>query len=205
MQWKHPSSPSTKKFKVTPSPGKVMLTVFWDSQGVLVAHYQKCGENVNSASYCEVLLKLWDAIRRKCPGHLARGVLLHHDNARPHTARATHERIQELESKLPEHPPYSPDLAPSNFHLFHLPRNHLGGKHFTDDEEAETGAYKWLRQQPSCRFRHTDKAMAQVYQCWWRICREINVFFQSRISHVLRSISIYDLSTDFPSYLRKKL
>jgi hypothetical protein len=31
MQWKHPSSPSTKKFKVTPSAGKVMLTVFWDS------------------------------------------------------------------------------------------------------------------------------------------------------------------------------
>jgi hypothetical protein len=31
MQWKHHSSPSTKKFKVTPSDGKVMLTVFWDS------------------------------------------------------------------------------------------------------------------------------------------------------------------------------
>jgi hypothetical protein len=28
VQWKHPSSPSTKKFKVTPSTGKVMLTVF---------------------------------------------------------------------------------------------------------------------------------------------------------------------------------
>jgi hypothetical protein len=40
MQWKYPSSPSssTKKFKVTPSAGKVMLTVFWDSQEVLLAH-----------------------------------------------------------------------------------------------------------------------------------------------------------------------
>jgi hypothetical protein len=35
MQWKHPTSPSTKKFKVTPSAGKDLLTVFWDSQGVL--------------------------------------------------------------------------------------------------------------------------------------------------------------------------
>jgi hypothetical protein len=26
--------------------------------------------------------------------------------------------------------------------------------------------------------------MGQVCQCWWRICREINVFFQLRISHV---------------------
>jgi hypothetical protein len=26
-------------------------------------------------------------------------------------------------------------------------------------------------------FRRTGKAMGQLYQCWWRICREINVFF----------------------------
>jgi hypothetical protein len=28
-----------------------------------------------------------------------------------------------------------------------------------------------------CKFRRTGKAMGQVYQCWWRICREITVFF----------------------------
>jgi hypothetical protein len=65
------SSPSTETFKVTPSAGKVILTVFWDSQGVLLAHFQKHDENVNSASYCEVLLKLRDAIHRKHPGQLA--------------------------------------------------------------------------------------------------------------------------------------
>jgi hypothetical protein len=32
-----------------------------------------------------------------------------------------------------------------------------------------------------CRFRRTGKAMGQVYQCWWRICREITDFFQVRI------------------------
>jgi hypothetical protein len=56
--------------KVTPSAGKVVLTVFLDSQEVLLAHFQKHGENVNSASYCEILLKLQDAIRRKHPGQL---------------------------------------------------------------------------------------------------------------------------------------
>jgi hypothetical protein len=67
MQRKHPSSTSTKKFKVTgtPSAEKIMLTMFWDSQGVLLAHFQKCGENVNSASYCEVLLKLRDVVLRE--------------------------------------------------------------------------------------------------------------------------------------------
>jgi hypothetical protein len=39
-----------------------MHTVIWDSRGLLLAHFQKHGENVNSASNCEVLLKLQDAI-----------------------------------------------------------------------------------------------------------------------------------------------
>jgi hypothetical protein len=86
MQRKHPSSPSTKKFNVMPSAGKGMLTVFWDPLLILLTHLQKHGKNVNFASYCEVLLKLQDVIHRKHPGQVARGVLLHHNNARPHTA-----------------------------------------------------------------------------------------------------------------------
>jgi histone-lysine N-methyltransferase SETMAR len=133
-----PSSPSTKKFKVMPSPGKVILTVFLNSQGVLLAHFQKHDENLNSASYCEVMLKLRDAIRRKCPGQLARGILLHHDNARPHRTQATQERIQELLWELLEHLPYSPDLAPSGFHLFGPLKNHLAGKSFIDNKNVAT-------------------------------------------------------------------
>jgi histone-lysine N-methyltransferase SETMAR len=92
---------------------------------------------VNSASYCEVILKLWGAIHRKLPGQLASAVLLHHDSARPHTIQATQERIQELQWELLEHPPYSPDVAPINFQVFSPLKNHLGGKHFADDEEVE--------------------------------------------------------------------
>jgi hypothetical protein len=48
-----------------------------------------------------------------------------------------------------------------------------------------------------CGFRRSGKAMGQVYQCWRRICREIMFsFFQFRISHVLRFISVCDLFTD---------
>jgi hypothetical protein len=49
-----------------------------------------------------------------------------------------------------------------------------------------------------CGFRRSDKAMGQVYKCWWRICREINVF-QVRISHVLCLIFIL---TDFLTLAR---
>jgi hypothetical protein len=103
-----------------------MFTVFWDSQGVLLAHFQKRGENMSSIRYGEVLLQLRDAIRRKLPDQLARGALLHHGNSRPHTVQVTQKRIQELQWGLFEYPPYSPEFVPSNFHLFHpLKKNTL--------------------------------------------------------------------------------
>jgi hypothetical protein len=61
---------------------------------------------------------------------------------------------------------------------------------------AETTAKRLL----CCGFLRTGKAIGQVYQCWWRICREINVLLQFRISRVLRFMSICDLFTDSPSY-----
>jgi hypothetical protein len=48
-------------------------------------------------------------------------------------------------------------------------------------------------------FRRTGKAMGQVYECWWRICREINVFFRFEC-HVLGFISICGPFTGSPSY-----
>jgi hypothetical protein len=38
-------------------------------------------------------------------------------------------------------------LDPSDFHLFGPLKNHLGGKHFADDEKVELEVRKWLRQQ----------------------------------------------------------
>jgi hypothetical protein len=39
MQWKHLSSPANKKFKTQASPGKVMLTIFWDVNGPILVHF----------------------------------------------------------------------------------------------------------------------------------------------------------------------
>jgi hypothetical protein len=73
-------------------------------------------------------------------------VPLHHDNARPHTARVTKKRFQ-VQWGLPEHPPYSLDLDPSDFHLSGPLKDHLGGNCFTYDDEDQTEVQKWLRQQ----------------------------------------------------------
>jgi len=51
MQWRHPSSPVAKKFKTQPSAGKLMLTVFWDSQGL----FSKPIRTWNKCHKCNVL------------------------------------------------------------------------------------------------------------------------------------------------------
>jgi hypothetical protein len=85
MTWKHTSSPPAKKFKTTQSAKKIMATVFWDGKGVLFVHFLTQGDEVNAYSYCGTLSRLREAIHRKRPGLLRRGVVLLHDNARPHS------------------------------------------------------------------------------------------------------------------------
>ena len=111
MEWKHPQSPCKKKSKTQPSAGKLMLTVFWDSQGPVLEHYQE-RSSINGARYSEMLTdRLKPAIRSKRQGLLSKGVLLLHNNARPHTAAHTAETLWKLKFEIMAHPPYSPDLS----------------------------------------------------------------------------------------------
>jgi histone-lysine N-methyltransferase SETMAR len=48
MQWKQPSSPVAKKFKMQPSAGRLMLTIFWDFQGPILETYLERGTTVIS-------------------------------------------------------------------------------------------------------------------------------------------------------------
>ena len=77
------------------------------------------GATVNSVRYSEMLsTELKPAIRTKRQGLLSPGVLLLHDNAHPHTAIHTLQTLVKLGFTVLEHPAYSPDLAPSDYHLF---------------------------------------------------------------------------------------
>ncbi|GFU36090.1 histone-lysine N-methyltransferase SETMAR [Trichonephila clavipes] len=66
---------------------------------------------------------------------LTNGVHLLHDNAWPHTVLVTKALLTQFKWKVLDHPPYSPDLVPSDFHLFRYLKSHLGGKSFHDDDD----------------------------------------------------------------------
>ena len=110
MEWKHPSLPAKKKFKPQPSAGKVMLTIFWSSQGPIFCNYLQDHRTINSQYYSDMIAnKVKPALKKKCPGWQSKGVILLHDNARPHTAKLTLETIKKLGWEILPHPPYSPD------------------------------------------------------------------------------------------------
>jgi hypothetical protein len=70
-------------------------------------------------------------------GMLSRGVVMLHDNAHPHTATITQDLIATFGWEQFDHPPYSPDLAPSDFNVFLYLRTFLGDRLFHDDEVKE--------------------------------------------------------------------
>ena len=96
-----------------------MLILFCDEREVILEHYLPRGNTVNSTTYANLLKNhLRPAIKSKRYGLLRTGVSLQHDNARPHTSRSTVATIQDLSFECLPHPPYSPDLDASDFHVF---------------------------------------------------------------------------------------
>ncbi|UYV80852.1 hypothetical protein LAZ67_19001988 [Cordylochernes scorpioides] len=150
--------------EVTISAGKVMAIVLWDCKGVLLVDCLPPNTTVNVARYCEVLTKLRAAIKRKRSRLLSRKVLLVHDNARPHAARTTQTLLENFKWEIFTHPPYSPELAPSDFHLFPALKFHLGGKHFANDDEVQAEANHWLRRQDTAWYNSGIKKLLQRYQ-----------------------------------------
>ena len=62
--------------------------------------------------------KMHRAIRNKRRGMLSKGIVLLHDNARPYAANRTQNFIASFDWEQFDHPPYSPNLAPNDYHVF---------------------------------------------------------------------------------------
>jgi transposase len=124
-----------------------MATVFWDRSGVLLVDFMQRGTTINAERYCETLTKLRRAIQNRRRGMLSAGVVFLHGNARPHTARRTLTELQKFNWEVFDHPPYSPDLAPSDYHLFTNMKKWLGSQRFDDDEELQSSVVEWLQSQ----------------------------------------------------------
>lgn len=139
-QWKHVESPPPKKAKTQPSAGKVMLTVFWDQDGVLLTDYLAKGHTITGQYYSQLLIRLREEIKGKRRGLLSKGVFLLHDNAPAHSSVVACQTARDCGYQILPHPPYSPDLAPSDFFLFPGLKSSLRGRRFGDDNDVISAA-----------------------------------------------------------------
>ena len=93
-----------------------------------------------------------------------KGVILHHDNAKPHTAKITQQKINEFGWEVLPHPPYSPDIAPSDYHLFLSLSNHLSGKQFQNEEQVKQDITSFICSKTSEFFERGIKKLVNRWQ-----------------------------------------
>ena len=75
---------------------------------------------------------------------LTKGVILLHDNVQPHTVARTNALIKLFNREIFDRPPYSPDLAPSDYHLFTKVKVWLATHCFHTNEKLMDGVNNWL-------------------------------------------------------------
>ncbi|GFW85625.1 mariner Mos1 transposase [Trichonephila clavipes] len=132
-----------------------MASVFSDRQGIFLLEFMPPRMTINAAAYYQTLKRLRRAIQNKHRGMLTNRVCLLHDNAWPHTALITKALLKQFKWEVLDHLPYSPDLVPSDFHLFHYLKSDLSGKLFNDDDEIKDEVEMWSRQQAATFYSMT--------------------------------------------------
>ncbi len=95
----------------------------------------------------EALGKFLKVFRQKRPEMAARDWWFHWDNAPVHTAAIVKDWMAARQLKVIEHPPYSPDLAPSDFFLLPKVKRELAGLTLTKEtfKKEWEGAAKTLK------------------------------------------------------------
>ena len=126
-KWNEPP-PTTTKAGLHP---KKVMCIWWNWKGVL--YYELLLENktINSNKYCSQLDQLKAALDEKRPELVNRKcIVFHQDTARPPVSLMTRQKLLYLGWEVLIHPPYSPDIALSDFHLFWSLQNSLNRKKF---------------------------------------------------------------------------
>ena len=111
--------------------------------------FQRAKLSTRSITHLCWLVQLKDVLKEKRRRKVTKGVLFLHDNAPAHRALATQKKVAYLGFKCIDHPPYTPDLAPSVYHLFPGLKKQLKGRQFSSDAEVIAATETWSDGQPS--------------------------------------------------------
>lgn len=175
-----PGEPSTSIAKPNIHAKKVLLCIWWDQKGVI--HYELLQQNqtMTAELYQEQLIRVNDALEEKRPfaGSERRKVILLQDNAWSRTVKNTLETIFDLGWEILPHAAYSPDLAPSDYHLFRALQHHLTDSRFKSDEEVEKSLDEFINSKPPSFFR---SGIRQLPERWKKCIDSEGDYFEDRL------------------------
>ena len=114
----------------------IIMTIFWDCEGVFLVNFLPCGTTINSPYYASLLHWLRSSILKKRRRKLKRSVQLLHDNASVRKSNIAQTSIQYTGFTESNHSTDCPGLAPSDYYLFPNVKNSFRGRNFETDDEA---------------------------------------------------------------------
>ena len=156
-KWIYFDNPKRKKSWCQPSTStpkrnihgfKVMLCIWWDQKGIVYYELLKPGETITAIRYQQQLINLNQVLKEKRAEYGKRHdkVIFQHDNARPHVAKCVKETLKDLRWHVLPHPPYSPDIAPTDYHLLRSMQHSLAEQHFNCFEDVKKWLDDWIIQ-----------------------------------------------------------
>jgi len=123
------------------------MTIFAnDCKGVIMADRVPSGTTVTAAYYCQFLQQLRRKMHANRPDLLENGVLILHDNTRPHIGKVVRELLDRYSWEVLPHPPYSPDMSPPDFDLFPKLKINMHGVRFSTLEDLSASVTRRVRQ-----------------------------------------------------------
>jgi len=129
---------STSTVKPNIHGKKLMLCIWWDQLGVVYYELLKPNE-ITGALYQTQLMRLSRVLKEKRAHYYSRHdkIILLYDNARSHVAAPVKTYLETLKWEVLSHPPYSPDIDPSDYHFFLSMTHGLSEQHFTSYEDIK--------------------------------------------------------------------
>ncbi|UYV73991.1 hypothetical protein LAZ67_11001742 [Cordylochernes scorpioides] len=167
-EWRGQGEPRPKKSRILKSRNKVLLVAFLDNKGIVHHEYLPAGQTVI----------------KEMPEKWTNGDwILHHDNARPHTAHLVTSFLAKNGTEILPQPPYSPDIAPNDFFLFPKLKAVLKGRHFDTREDIIEKSLLALKSIPK-------EAYKNCFDNWEKRWRWIKQSMATRLDDISRGRTI---------------
>ena len=128
-----------------------MLCIWWNFEGILHFEFVPNGHFIDAELYCQQLERVYVKLKEKYPAVISeKCALLQQDNAKTHAAKKTKEKFEQMDGvEILPHPPFSPDLAPSDYGLFRSMQHFLRDYWFESFDEVEEACREFFYSKPT--------------------------------------------------------